>query len=71
MSHAQQEATGHVPKPVEGITITVYDSEVLEPEPVRQGGLLRPDAVRIIQRDTQMVTQYLTETHIQETTQAA
>lgn len=43
MSHAQQEATGHAPEPVQGIT--VHDSEVLEPEPERQGGLFRTDAV--------------------------
>ncbi|TFK99651.1 P-loop containing nucleoside triphosphate hydrolase protein [Pterulicium gracile] len=42
MSHAQQEATGHAPEPVQGIT--VHDSEVLEPEPERQGGLFRTDA---------------------------
>lgn len=45
LSHAQQEASGHVPKPVEGIT--VHDSEVLEPDPVRQGGLMRNDAVSV------------------------
>lgn len=43
LSHAKQEANGHVPQPVKGITIT--DSDVLEPEPVRQGGLVRMDAV--------------------------
>ncbi|KAL6305628.1 P-loop containing nucleoside triphosphate hydrolase protein [Sparassis latifolia] len=41
-THAQQEATGHVPQPVQGIV--VHDSEVLEPEPVRAGGLVRIDA---------------------------
>ncbi|KAH8108469.1 P-loop containing nucleoside triphosphate hydrolase protein [Phellopilus nigrolimitatus] len=41
-SHATQEANGHVPEPVKGIT--VIDSDVLEPEPERQGGLLRRDA---------------------------
>ncbi|KAF8151992.1 putative PRP16-RNA-dependent ATPase [Mycena galopus ATCC 62051] len=39
--HAKQEATGVVPKPVEGIT--VHDSDVLEPEPARPGGLMRTD----------------------------
>lgn len=34
------------PQPVEGIT--VHDSEVLEPEPVRTGGLMRKDTVRIL-----------------------
>ena len=43
-AHAAQEASGHVPQPVQGIT--VHDSEVLEPEPVRQGGLMRKDSVR-------------------------
>jgi pre-mRNA-splicing factor ATP-dependent RNA helicase DHX38/PRP16 len=43
--HVKQEATGVVPKPVEGIT--VHDSDVLEPEPVRPGGLMmRADTVR-------------------------
>jgi hypothetical protein len=42
LSHAKQEATGVAPHPVEGIT--VYDSDVLEPEPIRPGGLQRPDA---------------------------
>ncbi|KAJ6519179.1 P-loop containing nucleoside triphosphate hydrolase protein [Mycena sanguinolenta] len=40
--HAKQEATGVVPQPVEGIT--VHDSDVLEPEPARPGGLMRTDA---------------------------
>ncbi|KAJ7924374.1 P-loop containing nucleoside triphosphate hydrolase protein [Mycena leptocephala] len=39
--HAKQEATGVVPQPVEGIT--VHDSDVLEPEPARPGGLMRLD----------------------------
>ncbi|KAJ7232855.1 hypothetical protein B0H12DRAFT_1028838 [Mycena haematopus] len=39
--HAKQEATGVVPQPVEGIT--VHDSDVLEPEPPRPGGLMRTD----------------------------
>ncbi|PPQ73680.1 hypothetical protein CVT26_010766 [Gymnopilus dilepis] len=41
LSHAKQDATGLVPQPVEGIT--VYDSDVLEPAPIRPGGLQRPD----------------------------
>ncbi|KZP30384.1 hypothetical protein FIBSPDRAFT_726156 [Athelia psychrophila] len=41
LEHAKQEASGHFPQPVEGIT--VHDSEVLEPEPVRPGGLMRQD----------------------------
>ena len=44
MSHVNQEASGHALQPVEGIT--VHDSEVLEPEPVREGGLMRKDTVR-------------------------
>lgn len=43
-SHVKQEATGVAPEPVQGII--VHDSEVLEPDPVRQGGLMRGDAVR-------------------------
>lgn len=39
--HAKQEATGVVPHPVEGIT--VIDSDVLEPAPIRPGGLQKPD----------------------------
>ncbi|KAL5490090.1 DHX38 [Sanghuangporus weigelae] len=42
LSHLKQEANGHVPAPVNGIT--VIDSDVLEPEPTRQGGLMRNDA---------------------------
>lgn len=45
-SHAKQEASGLAPQPVEGIT--VHDSEVLEPEPVRAGGLMRKDTVRML-----------------------
>ncbi|SJL05479.1 related to PRP16-RNA-dependent ATPase [Armillaria ostoyae] len=41
LSHAKQEATGVAPQPVPGIT--VHDSDVLEPEPVRQGGLMQKD----------------------------
>ena len=43
-SHAKQEATGVIPHPIQGIT--VLDSDVLEPEPLRPGGLQRPDTVR-------------------------
>lgn len=43
LSHAKQEASGLVPRPVEGIT--VHDSEVLEPDPIREGGLMRRDTV--------------------------
>lgn len=42
-SHIKQEESGHVAQPVQGII--VHDSEVLEPDPVRAGGLVRTDAV--------------------------
>ncbi|RDX51455.1 P-loop containing nucleoside triphosphate hydrolase protein [Lentinus brumalis] len=42
LSHAKQEATGNSSQPVQGIV--VHDSDVLEPEPVREGGLMRKDA---------------------------
>ncbi|QRV91670.1 Helicase associated domain (HA2) [Ceratobasidium sp. AG-Ba] len=42
--HLDQEKTKHVAQPVQGMT--VHDSEVLEPEPVRAGGLMRPDSTR-------------------------
>lgn len=41
--HAKQESTGIAPHPVQGIT--VHDSDVLEPEPARPGGLMRKDTV--------------------------
>ncbi|TRM62959.1 hypothetical protein BD626DRAFT_403254 [Schizophyllum amplum] len=41
LSHAKQEATGVAPQPVQGIT--VHDSDVLEPEPIRPGGLQRKE----------------------------
>ncbi|KAF9073957.1 P-loop containing nucleoside triphosphate hydrolase protein [Rhodocollybia butyracea] len=41
LSHAKQEETGLAPQPVAGIT--VHDSDVLQPETVRQGGLVRGD----------------------------
>ncbi|KII89661.1 hypothetical protein PLICRDRAFT_108011, partial [Plicaturopsis crispa FD-325 SS-3] len=41
LEHAKQQETGHAPQPMQGIT--VHDSEVLEPDPVRQGGLVRND----------------------------
>lgn len=43
LSHSKQEATGRGPQPVQGIT--VVDSEILEPEPVRPGGLQVPGPV--------------------------
>lgn len=45
LSHENQEATGIDAQPVPGIT--VHDSDVLQPEPARAGGLLQKgDAVR-------------------------
>ncbi|KAI6022598.1 pre-mRNA splicing factor [Pisolithus marmoratus] len=41
MSSTKQGASGATVKPIPGIT--VYDSEVLEPEPVRPGGLVQDD----------------------------
>ena len=46
MSHLKQEASGLVPRPVQGIV--VHASEVLEPEMARPGGLMRSDTVRSI-----------------------
>jgi hypothetical protein len=43
-SHINQEATEQKLKPAHGITI--QDSDVLQPDPVRVGGLVRKDAVR-------------------------
>ena len=47
---SHQESSGMAPQPVQGIV--VHDSEVLAPEPVRQGGLMRKDAVRLSSRIT-------------------
>ena len=43
LSHEKQETTGQPLQSVAGII--VHDSDVLQPEPVRQGGLMRKDAV--------------------------
>lgn len=48
LSHVKQEASGLAPRPVEGIT--VHDSEVLEPDPIRQGGLVRNDTRHTFRR---------------------
>lgn len=45
VSHAKNEEAGLPAQPVQGIT--VHDSDVLEPEPLRQGGLMRHDAVSL------------------------
>ncbi|GAB1526013.1 Helicase associated domain (HA2) [Rhizoctonia solani] len=42
--HLDQQKDGHVPQPIAGIE--VHDSEVLEPEAPRAGGLMRPDGTR-------------------------
>lgn len=47
ISHVKNEQEGRPTQPVQGII--VHDSDVLEPEPVRQGGLMRNDAVRFTQ----------------------
>ena len=44
LTHAKQEETGVAPQPMEGIT--VHDSDVLQPEPMRPGGLQRKETVR-------------------------
>jgi pre-mRNA-splicing factor ATP-dependent RNA helicase DHX38/PRP16 len=49
LDHVKQEKLGHHVAPVQGIT--VHDTDVLEPEPVRKGGLVRPDTVRILACD--------------------
>ncbi|KAG5730297.1 Pre-mRNA-splicing factor ATP-dependent RNA helicase PRP16 [Termitomyces sp. T112] len=46
--HAKQEATGIVPQPVQGIT--VHDSDVLEPEPIRPGGLMRMESRHVFRQ---------------------
>lgn len=43
LSHEKQVENGTVPQPIQGIT--VVDSDVLQPPPVRQGGLQRLDTV--------------------------
>jgi len=44
LSHVNQEAMGHLLQPSHGIV--VQDTDVLQPEPIRQGGLVRKDVVR-------------------------
>jgi len=43
LSHARREETGVTPQPIQGIT--VHDSDILQPEPPRPGGLVRKDIV--------------------------
>ncbi|KAI0638802.1 P-loop containing nucleoside triphosphate hydrolase protein [Trametes polyzona] len=50
LSHGKQEAAGNEAQPVQGIV--VHDSDVLEPEPVRQGGLVRKDARHTFKQPT-------------------
>lgn len=47
LSHARQEESGHIVQPIEGMS--VVDTDILEPEPVRKGGLVRPDSVCSVQ----------------------
>ena len=44
-SHIKQQESGLVPQPVHGIN--VIESDVLAPDPVRKGGLVRSDSVRL------------------------
>ena len=48
LDRLKQDKLGHHVAPVQGIT--VHDTDVLEPEPARKGGLVRPDTVRIFAR---------------------
>ncbi|XP_006454836.1 hypothetical protein AGABI2DRAFT_61322 [Agaricus bisporus var. bisporus H97] len=50
LSHESQVTNGVTPQPIQGITI--MDSDVLEPPPVRQGGLQRLDTRHTFQRPT-------------------
>jgi pre-mRNA-splicing factor ATP-dependent RNA helicase DHX38/PRP16 len=45
LSRVNQEAMGNLLQPSHGIV--VQDTDVLQPEPVRQGGLMRKDVVRL------------------------
>ena len=45
LDRIKQEKLGHHVAPVQGIT--VHDTDVLEPEPARKGGLVRPATVYI------------------------
>lgn len=53
LSHVKQEASGLAPRPVEGIT--VHDSEVLEPDPIRQGGLVRNDTRHTFRQPAKLI----------------
>lgn len=44
LSHVNNESMGNFLQPSHGIV--VQDSDVLQPEPIRQGGLVRKDIVR-------------------------
>jgi hypothetical protein len=48
LDYLKQEKLGHHVAPIQGIT--VHDTDVLEPEPARKGGLVRPDTVRTLDR---------------------
>ena len=43
-SFSRQEEAGHYVQAPEGITVT--ESDILPPDPIRQGGLVRPNEVR-------------------------
>ena len=64
LSHAKQEATGSAVQIVAGIT--VHDSDILEPEPIRQGGLLRKDAVGLQHVPLYIILTYCPETYLQK-----
>lgn len=70
-SHEKQVASGHAPQPVQGIV--VHDSEVLEPDPVRMGGLMRNDAVggSLVLYVQGLIRHCLPATHLQATRKAA
>lgn len=61
-SHVRQEESGVAPQPVQGMV--VHDSEVLEPDPIRQGGLVRNDAVcRQLPMECRSLTLVSRDTH--------
>ena len=65
LSHEKQVENGTVPQPVQGIT--VVDSDVLQPPPVRQGGLQRLDTVRMLLCISTYMTQSSLAPHVQKT----
>ena len=65
LSHEKQVESGTVPQPVQGIT--VVDSDVLQPPPVRQGGLQRLDTVCKLLCISTYTTQSSLASHVQKT----